>query len=100
MRKTAFGVIKAPVNTEKARLGWVENPKGREYTFLVDITATGAEVKAAVEKAFGVKVASVRTVIRRGKVRRRRLHPGPTPDTKRAMVRLMPEQKIAFFDGI
>ncbi|MEK8022327.1 MAG: 50S ribosomal protein L23 [Candidatus Hydrogenedentota bacterium] len=98
--QAAFDIIRAPVNTERARQGWAENPKGRVYTFEVAPTATKADVKAAVEKAFSVHVADVRTLNRKGKFRRRRIVGGYKTDTKRAMVRLAPDQKISFFDGI
>jgi large subunit ribosomal protein L23 len=98
--KTAFEIIRFPVNTEKARTGWVDSPSGRRYTFLVDRSATKADVKKAVEAAFQVKVKDVRTMTRKGKFRRRRIVGGYTSDTKRAVVTLQPEQKIAFFEGI
>lgn len=98
--KSAFDVIRAPINTERARAGWAENPKGRFYTFEVAPQATKAQVKAAVEKAFDVKVTDVRTLTRKGKFRRRRIKGGYTADTKRAVVVLAPDQKIPFFDGI
>lgn len=98
--KSAYEIIRSPVNTERARAGWAENPKGRKYTFEVAPTATKADVKAAVEKAFSVKVTDVRTLTRKGKFRRRRMHGGYRSDTKRAIVQIAPDQKIGFFDGI
>lgn len=100
MTKSAFNLVLAPVNTEKARAGWAEDPRGRTYTFVVPKRASKTEIKAAIEKAFSVQVADVRTVNRRGKVRRRGMRTGRRPDTRRAIVRLAPDQKIAFFDGI
>jgi len=98
--KLAHDIIRYPVNTEKARLGWAENPKGRWYTFEVDKMATKQAIKQAVEKAFQVKVTDVHTLVRAGKFRRRRMIGGYTADTKRAIVTLAPGEKIAFFDGI
>jgi large subunit ribosomal protein L23 len=100
MKSTSFNLILAPVNTEKARAGWADNPKGRTYIFLVPMGATKAAIKVAVEEAFSVKVADVRTMNRPGKVRRRGMRTGRRPETRRAIVRLVPDQKIAFFDGI
>ncbi len=96
----AYSIIREPVNTEKARRGWAENPAGRTYTFLVDTSAGKDEIKKAVEAAFSVKVAVVRTQNRKGKFRRRRIQGGWRSDTKRAIVTLAPDQKISFFDGI
>lgn len=97
---SAFQIIRAPMNTEKARRGWVENAKGRMYTFLIEPTASKEEIKKAIEAAFHVKVAAVRTQTRKGKFRRKRAQGGWCSDTKRALVTLAPGDKIAFFDGI
>ncbi|HBW47614.1 TPA: 50S ribosomal protein L23 [bacterium] len=100
MRTKSFKVIKAPIVTEKAREGWKDEIKGRLYSFEVDKSSTKAEIKSAVETAFEVKVAEVRTMTKCGKFRRRRMRGGYTAETKRAMVRLLPDYKIPFFDGI
>lgn len=96
----AFDIIRAPINTERARAGWAENPKGRTYTFEVATDATKADIKGAVETAFKVKVLEVRTLMRKGKFRRRRIKGGYQTDVKRAIVQLAPDEKISFFDGI
>jgi large subunit ribosomal protein L23 len=58
------------------------------YTFEVDTRATKTEIKLAIEKIFGVKVASVNTINRVGKLRRTRFGIGKRKDTKRAIVTL------------
>ena len=58
------------------------------YTFEVDPRATKTEIKLAIEKIFGVKVASVNTINRQGKTRRTRFGLGKRKDTKRAIVTL------------
>ncbi len=72
-----FGVIKRVVLTEKAiMLAQKEN----KLTLIVDRNATKPLIKAAVEKAFNVKVVKVNTLI--------------TPKgEKKAYVKLAPEYK-------
>lgn len=60
-----------------------------EIVFEVQPDATKIEIKKAVEKAFGKKVASVRTANYDGKERRkRRSDAGRAPHWKKAYVRL------------
>jgi large subunit ribosomal protein L23 len=54
----------------------------------VDPRSNKAEIKLAIEKIFGVKVASVNTLNRQGKSRRTRFGTGKRKDTKRAIVTL------------
>jgi large subunit ribosomal protein L23 len=71
------------------------------YVFVVDKTANKIQIRAAVEEAFGVKVASVNTMNRKGKRKRqRRLATyGSRPDTKRAIVRLAGDDRIELLEG-
>ena len=77
-------VIIAPVVSEKS-YALIDEGK---YTFLVDPAANKTEIKIAVEKIFGVKVAAVNTMNRQGKTRRTRFGMGKRKDTKRAIVTL------------
>jgi large subunit ribosomal protein L23 len=77
-------IILAPVVSEKS-YGLIDNGK---YTFVVDPRANKTEIKLAIEKIFGVKVASVNTLNRTGKVNRTRFGFGKRKDTKRAIVTL------------
>jgi large subunit ribosomal protein L23 len=77
-------VIVAPVVSEKS-YGLVDEGK---YTFVVDPRSNKTEIKLAVEKIFGVQVASVNTLNRPGKTRRTRFGTGKRKDTKRAIVTL------------
>lgn len=77
-------VIIAPVVSEKS-YALIDDGK---YTFLVDPRANKTEIKFAIEKIFGVKVASVNTLNRTGKTRRTRFGTGKRKDTKRAIVTL------------
>jgi large subunit ribosomal protein L23 len=71
------------------------------YVFEVDQDATKIDVRHAVEQAFGVKVAKVNTLIRKGKTQknRRTNRVGQRPDTKRALVTLVEGNKIDLFEG-
>ena len=63
-----YDVIKKPRVSEKATVLHEENGV---LTLEVAVKATKIEIKQAVEKAFGKKVASVRTANYDGKVRRK-----------------------------
>ena len=81
-----YDVIKKPRVSEKATVMHEENGV---LTLEVAVKATKIEIKQAVEKAFGKKVASVRTANSDGKVRRKRTKDaGTAPAWKKAFVRL------------
>ena len=80
----AEDIILKPVLTEKGYDG-IANKK---YTFYVKKDANKTEIKIAVEKIFGVKVANVNTVNCKGKLKRMGRHEGYTPDRKKAIVTL------------
>ena len=87
-------ILLRPVVSEKS-YGLLDEGK---YTFLVDPRANKTEIKIAVESVFGVKVASVNTINRKGKTRRTKFGPGKRKDTKRAIVTLR-EGSIDIFGG-
>ena len=82
--KNPRDVLLAPVVSEKS-YGLLDEGK---YTFIVAPQANKTEIKIAVEKVFGVKVASVNTINRKGKARKTRFGLGKRKDTKRAIVTL------------
>ena len=83
--KSAYDIIKKPVLTEKSYDAMAD----KKYTFEVAIGANKTEIKGAIEAIFdGVKVESVNTQNRPGKVRRTRTGLGRTKATKRAIVTL------------
>ena len=82
INKDPRDIILKPVVSEKS-YGLIDEGK---YTFLVDPRATKTEIKLAIEKIFGVKVAAVNTINRVGKARRTRFGAGKRKDTKRAIV--------------
>jgi large subunit ribosomal protein L23 len=87
-------ILLAPVVSEKSYSLLDEG----KYTFLVDPRANKTEIRIAVERIFGVKVASVNTLNREGKTRRTRFGIGKRKDTKRAIVTLR-EGSIDIFGG-
>jgi len=64
--KNPRDILISPVVSEKS-YGLLDEGK---YTFIVDPRANKTEIKIAVEQVFKVKVASVNTINRKGKVRR------------------------------
>jgi len=87
-------ILIAPVVSEKS-YNLLDEGK---YTFVVAPDANKTEIKIAVEQVFGVKVASVNTINRKGKARRTRYGLGKRKDTKRAIVTLR-EGSIDIFGG-
>jgi len=66
---------------------------GKRYTFIVAKFANKTQIKIAIEQKFGVQVASVNTVTRRGKLKRMGRNEGYTPTTKKAIVTLKEDSK-------
>ncbi len=87
-------VIKKPLLTEKTTEDM--NEYGR-YAFLVDRRATKDDIRAAVETVYGVRVTGVQTQIRKGKTRRLRYGWVGQRPTKKAIVRLHPDDQIELF---
>lgn len=88
-------VIIRPIVSEKSYAGIERNT----YTFLVDPRANKTEIKEAVQEIWGVRVVSVNTLNRRGKVKRRGFTRGKRPDQKRAVVTLAPGERIEIFES-
>jgi large subunit ribosomal protein L23 len=86
-------VILAPIVSEKSYSLIDQNA----YTFLVHPDANKTEIRQAVEQIWDVKVISVNTVNRKGKSKRFRYTVGKRKDTKRAIVKLAPDDKIEIF---
>jgi len=75
-----YDVIVSPVVTEKATSASEHN----QVVFKVRKDATKPQIKAAVEKIFGVKVKSVNTLIRMGKIKRFKGTVGQQSDVKKS----------------
>ncbi len=91
-----YDVIRSPAITEKATMA-SEHDK---IIFNVAPDATKPEIKRAVEELFGVKVKSVNTLVRKGKVKRFRGHLGKQSDVKKAVVTLVDGQSIDVTTGL
>lgn len=92
-----YDIIRRPVNTEKTTL---QKEIHNQVTFEVDRNASRVEIKTAVEKIFDTKVLSVKTMQIKGKVKQRGRIVGKRRNWKKAIVRLMPGQRIEFFEGV
>lgn len=71
-----------------------------EYVFEVDKRANKHTVKEAVERAFNVKVADVRTIVMPGKLKRMGRFEGKTSTWKKAIVKLQANQTISMFENM
>jgi len=89
-KETLYGVILAPVITEKATRGSEYN----QVTFKVREDASKPLIKAAVETLFSVKVKAVNTIVVQGKTKRFKGIPGKRSDWKKAIVTLAAGQTI------
>jgi large subunit ribosomal protein L23 len=86
-----YEVIRAPRVSEKtARLQEVSN----QYVFEIAKTATKADVKAAVEQIFSVKVEAVNVVNVKGKNKSFKFRQGKRGDWRKAYVKLAEGQSI------
>jgi large subunit ribosomal protein L23 len=92
-----YDVIRRPINTEKTT---IQKEEANQVTFEVNRTANRIEIGQSVEKIFNVKVAAVRTMQVKGKVKRRGRTLGKRRNWKKAIVTLMPGERIEFFDGV
>lgn len=91
-----YDTIIAPVITEKSTLLSEQN----KVVFRVPLEASKADVKAAVEKLFNVKVGAVNTVVHKGKTKNFRGRPGKRSDTKKAIVTLLEGYSIDVTTGL
>ncbi len=95
--KDIHDIILGPVLTEKS----YDQIPLKKYSFKVALDATKPEIKYAVEQIFGVKVESVNTLRKQGKLKRQGRTQGMTAKSKKAVVTLKPESKaIEFFESM
>ena len=71
------------------------------YTFKVHPDSTKPEIADAIRSIFNVRVSKVNTLNRKGKRKRNRktFTYGKRPDTKRAIVTLVGDDRIDLFEG-
>ncbi|HDZ23862.1 MAG TPA: 50S ribosomal protein L23 [Desulfobacteraceae bacterium] len=91
-----YDIIKRPLMTEKTTL---QKETFNQLSFEVDRRANRVEIKRAIEKIFSVRVATVRTIQVKGKAKQRGRILGKRRDWKKAIVKLMPGERIDFFEG-
>ena len=87
-------VIRRPLVTEKTT---ILREDGRTLVLQVAADANKVQIRHAVEQLFGSKVASVRTQILHGKIKRQGRFEGQRPDWKKAWVRLRDGEKVPEF---
>jgi large subunit ribosomal protein L23 len=90
-------IIKRPLITEKTS---IQKEMYNQLTFEVDRRANRIEIKRAIETVFKVRVSEVKTMQVRGKIKQRGRIIGKRRDWKKAIVRLMPGERIDFFEGV
>jgi len=91
-----YDLIKRPIITEKTN---IQKENHNQVTFEVDPRSNRIEIQRAVEKIFNVKVSDIRTMHVRGKIKRRGRILGRRRNWKKAIVTLMPGERIEFFEG-
>ncbi len=93
-----MSIVIKPVISEKAN--YLTDLRGA-YSFLVDTKANKIQIKNAIEEAYGVKVADVRTMIYAPKVSakytKKGLQVGKTNKLKKAVVTLAEGEVIDIF---
>ncbi|HKT78775.1 MAG TPA: 50S ribosomal protein L23 [Vicinamibacterales bacterium] len=87
-------IIRRPLITEKTS---IQREDGRTIVFEVAPAANKVQIKQAIEKLLGAKVAAVRTTIAHGKVKRQGRFAGRRSDWKKAYVTLREGQKMPEF---
>ena len=92
-----YGIIRRPLITEKTS---IQKEQSNQFTFEVDRSANRIEIKRAIEKIFKVNVAHVRTMQVKGKTKQRGRIIGKRRDWKKAIITLLPGERIEFFEGV
>ena len=95
-----MSILIKPLVTEKVS---ALNEKGK-YGFVVDRKANKVEIAKAIEKAYGVSVASVNTMVYAGKDKTKytksKIIAGRTSAYKKAIVTVAEGEVIDFYSGI
>ncbi len=97
-----MSILKKPLITEKMTAQ--AEAKVRHYGFVVDSAASKAQIKAAIQSLYQVKVVDIRTMITNGKRKVRNTKSGvlegKRPNLKKAFVTLEEGQVIDFYKNI
>ena len=89
-----YQVVIKPLITEK---GTAQNEELNQYAFQVHQRANKQQIREAVQRIYEVRVVKVRTMKRRGKMRRYRYTRGRTAGMKKAVVTLHHDDHIDLF---
>jgi large subunit ribosomal protein L23 len=95
-KRSHYDVVLAPVITEKS----TQVSEHNQVIFKVARDATKPEIKSAVEKLFNVKVKSVNTAVRKGKMKAFRGIRARQGDVKKAIVTLEEGSSIDVTTGV
>ena len=87
-------ILRRPLITEKTT---VIRDDGRTLVFQVALDANKIDIRRAVEQLLGSKVASVRTCLAHGKMKRQGKFVGRRSDWKKAYVKLREGEKMPEF---
>ncbi|MES0445281.1 MAG: 50S ribosomal protein L23 [Desulfobacterales bacterium] len=90
-------IVIRPLITEKTS---IQKEVNNQITFEVDRRANRVEIKKAIENIFNVNVVGVRTMQVKGKAKQRGRIVGKRRNWKKAIVTLMPGERIDFFEGV
>ena len=90
-------IIIRPLITEKTS---IQKELNNQLSFEVDRRANRIEIKQAIESIFNVRVAAVKTMQVTGKTKQRGRITGKRRDWKKAIVKLLPGERIDFFEGV
>lgn len=94
-----YNTVIRPLVTEKTthQARGSSEKRGGAYSFEVHPEANKAQIRDAIEKIYGVRILSVRTANKMGKLRRYRLRFGRTRQTKKAVVTVDRDSHIDLF---
>jgi len=92
-----YRIIRTPLLTEKCH---DLKEKHNQVAFRVDRGANKVQIKEAVEKIFKVKVQRVNVMNMQGKTKRMGRHEGKRAAWKKAVVTLVPGEKIEIIEGV
>jgi len=87
-------IVKKPLVTEK---GSFHGDAFQRHDFLVDRRADKTQIKEAIGELYGVRVVGVATQLRKGKRKRTRFGYVVEPTTKKATVKVHPEDTLELF---
>lgn len=91
-------ILKKPILTEKAS---ALTEKGNRFTFSVNHKANKIQIKAAIEKLYGVTIVAVNTMVVDGKAKSRYTKAGfvsgRSPKYKKAIVTLKDGETIDYY---